>query len=111
MAQKINIVLSDDLDGSMADETVSFSLDGVSYELDLSSKNGDDMRKALEPFIVAARRVSRPNNHVPAQDAKRPFDAVDSRAVRAWAASNQVQLSPRGRIPASVLERFRAAGH
>ena len=111
VTQTVSIVLTDDLDGSDADETVTFSLDGAWYELDLSSRNAAAMREAVRPYVSAARRVNRPSSRRSARTEKRPFDEVDPMAVRAWAASNQVQVSPRGRIPASVLEGFRAAGH
>ena len=111
MATKIDILLSDHLDGSAASETVAFSLDGISYQLDLSAKNATAMRKAVEPYVLAARPVESAPHRRSARTVKRPFDEVDPKAVRAWAASNKVDLPPRGRIPASVLEGFRAAGH
>lgn len=111
MAQKVNIVLIDDLDGSAADEAISFSLDGEGYELDLSTKNAAAMREAVEPYVSAARQVNRRSSPRSERIERRPFDEVDPKAVRAWAASNKVDLPARGRIPASVLEGFRAAGH
>lgn len=58
MAQKVNIILVDDLDGSEAEETVTFGLDGSQYEIDLNSKNAEAMREALAPFVDSARRVA-----------------------------------------------------
>ena len=49
MAQKVQVILVDDIDGGAADETVSFSLDGVSYEIDLSTKNAASFRDAPGP--------------------------------------------------------------
>jgi hypothetical protein len=110
MAQKTIVKLTDDVDGEPASETVTFALDGVSFEIDLSEKNALALRRTLEPWTGAARKVS-------ARGARRqkPLTAaavgVDNRAVRAWARSNGVELSARGRIPAEVVERFRAAGN
>jgi len=114
MAKRVHVIVTDDLDGRQAAETVSFALDGKSYEIDLSAKNATRLRKALEPFVAAARaskaaaraKVSRPRRSA-VQDAS----PIDSRAVRAWARSQRIEVSPRGRIPADVVERFRQAGN
>ena len=110
MAQKVNITLTDDLDGSTATETVSFGLDGTSYELDLNAKNAAALRKALATYQGAARRVGR-SGSTPARRTRRSAGEVDASAVRAWAASNKNKVSSRGRISANVLAQFQAAGH
>ena len=56
MAQRVEVVLIDDVDGGHADETVSFALDGVSYEIDLSDKNAKKLRDALASWTGKARR-------------------------------------------------------
>jgi hypothetical protein len=109
MAQKVNITLTDDLDGSTATETVTFGLDGTSYELDLNAKNAAALRKALATYQSAARRIGR-SSSTPARRTRRPASEVDARAVRAWAASSRIKVSPRGRIPGDVLAQFQAAG-
>ncbi len=65
MAQKVEVLLVDDIDGGEADETVSFSLDGTSYEIDLSKKNAAKLRNGLEPFWAARARRARPNRRQP----------------------------------------------
>ncbi len=57
MAKKLTIEISDDIDGSQADQTVPFGLDGAAYEIDLSNSNANALRAALEPFVAAARRT------------------------------------------------------
>ncbi|HEY3941328.1 MAG TPA: Lsr2 family protein [Acidimicrobiales bacterium] len=59
MAKTVFVKLTDDLDGSEADETVSFGLDGRSYEIDLATANAEKLRKALEPYIAKAARAGR----------------------------------------------------
>jgi len=114
MAQRVQVVLTDDLDGREAAETISFALDGTSYEIDLSAKNAAKLRTALQPFVAAARSDEATN---PAMtSAPRGRDAqggspVSSQAVRAWARAHRIPLSPRGRIPGDVVERFRRAGN
>jgi hypothetical protein len=116
MASKTLVVLEDDLDGSEAAETVQFAIDGVAYEIDLSRQNATKLRDAVEPFAEKARRVGVPvrsSSSRGRRGTKRSngHGPVDTRAVRAWAASNGVQVSNRGRIPASVLQQFHAAGN
>ena len=58
MAKKVQIILEDDIDGSEAAETVSFALDGTSYEIDLSDANAAKLRDSLALFIGHAQKVS-----------------------------------------------------
>ena len=109
MAQETRIILTDDLDGGSATETVSFSLDGTNYELDLNTKNATAMRKTLERYVAASRKVRGAGAGQRGRSGS--GSSVDASAVRAWAASQRVKVSPRGRIPASVLEKFKAAGN
>jgi hypothetical protein len=109
MATKTQIVFEDDVDGSKADQTVRFGLDGATYEIDLSDKNADRLRNALSPFLEAARRTG--GRSSTKRGSGLSTGAVDTKAVRAWAASNGVTVSPRGRIPAQIVEQYRAAGH
>jgi hypothetical protein len=110
MASRTLIVLEDDVDGSVAEETVQFSIDGVSYEIDLSGDNAQKLRKAVDPFRSAARRIGerrrRRSSSAPVSTGE-----VDTKAVRAWAESNGVAVSSRGRIAADVVEKYRKAGH
>jgi hypothetical protein len=65
VAQKVHVVISDDLDGSADAETIAFGWDGVNYEIDLSAKNRTKLDKAFAPYVQAARRVSRSRRPVP----------------------------------------------
>jgi hypothetical protein len=106
MAQRVEIQFLDDLDGGKADTTVKFGVDGIQYEIDLSAKNADELTSALAPYIEVARRVG-------GSSRRRANGAVRSRpdlsAVRAWARSQGLQISDRGRIPGEVLSRYEAA--
>jgi hypothetical protein len=105
MAQKVNIILVDDLDGSEADETVSFALDGTSYEIDLNEKNAAKLRDALSGYIGHARRVSTTRKRKSSASTSGP----SARELRDWARSNGYEVSDRGRVPAEVREAFEAA--
>jgi hypothetical protein len=109
--QKTIIQLEDDLDGGKATETVNFALDGVEYEIDLSERNANKLRNSLSDFITHGRRVGGRAKRGTGSAKARSFHGVDSKAVRAWADSNGVKLSSRGRIPADVVENYHAAGH
>lgn len=107
MAQKVHIVLVDDLDGSEAEETVTFGLDGVSYEIDLNTANAAKLRDSITPFLGSARRVG--GRKGSRKGAGRTDLGPSPKEVRDWARSNGWELSDRGRVPAEVREAFDAA--
>jgi hypothetical protein len=108
MAKQIVTLLTDDLDGSEADSTVEFGLDGVSYTIDLSEKNAGKLRKALEPYLAVASRVRNTAGRIPARGVTPPARANrdQNQAIREWAGRNGFEVSERGRIPSSVVEAF-----
>lgn len=109
MASKTFVVLEDDIDGSEGAETVTFALDGVTYEIDLSDKNAAKLRKALGTYTGAGRRIRRTT--ATTAHTVNSATGVDNTAVRAWAASNKIHVNARGRIPTQVIEQYREAGH
>ena len=115
MARKVQVILSDDLDENVpADETVSFSLDGTNYEIDLSDKNAEQMREAFSRYVQAARKVGRGSGRASGGGRSRAtgggrMDREQAGAIRDWARKNGHAVSDRGRIPASVVEAYEAA--
>ncbi|SIM23050.1 histone-like nucleoid-structuring protein Lsr2 [Mycobacteroides abscessus] len=113
MAKKVTVTLVDDVDGeAAADESVEFGLDGITYEIDLSSKNAEKLRKQLSTWVEHARKVSgRSRRHGGlGSSRKRPsIDRAQSAAIREWASKNGHSVSSRGRIPAEVIDAFNAA--
>lgn len=108
MAQKVHIVLEDDIDGGEAEETIVFGLDGTSYEIDLNKKNAAALRDALATYIGHGRKQS------PARGrGRRPSSASSSkhsaREVRDWARANGFKVTDRGRVARDVQEAFDAA--
>ncbi|GGQ72260.1 histone-like nucleoid-structuring protein Lsr2 [Couchioplanes azureus] len=111
MAKRIVTLLTDDLDGSEADRTVDFSLDGVNYTIDLSEKNAGKLRKALDPYLTVASRVGRTSGTgriASRTAAPGRSNREQNHAIREWAAKNGYEVSERGRIPASVIEAYHA---
>jgi len=109
MAQKVIVSLVDDLDGKKADETVDFTLDGTSYQIDLSSKNATKLRGAFTSYIEAARRPSSGKRAGSGRGGKRPPARVDreqNQAIREWARGQGMDVSGRGRIPANVVDAY-----
>src|SRR3954467_10151846 len=110
MAKQIVTLLTDDIDGSEADRTVEFGLDGVNYTIDLSERNAGKLRKALAPYLAAASRLGRSSaGRIPARGtAAAPSRANrdQNQAIREWATSNGYDVSERGRIPGSIVEAF-----
>jgi len=106
MATKIAVALEDDLDGGAADETVRFRVGGFDYEIDLSKKNAQAFRAGVAPFVEHARKAGRGTRRSPA----RPSSARErSGDIRAWAKATGIEISDRGRIPASIVEQYEAA--
>jgi hypothetical protein len=109
MAQKTIVQLTDDLDGTEAVETIVFSLDGASYEIDLNEKNAGKLRKALAPFAEAGRKQKRTPGSAPAQRRASRGDRPDPATVRSWAESQGIDVAPRGRVPSTIIEKYQAA--
>ena len=104
MAQKVTIEMTDDLDGSPAEVTVAFAVDGTAYEIDLSKRNAAAMRRAFDRYIEHARKAGR--NRRPS---RRGRDRHSSGAVREWARTRGLKVSERGRIPADVVAQYEKA--
>ncbi|HEX3589553.1 MAG TPA: Lsr2 family protein [Pseudonocardiaceae bacterium] len=110
MAARTVVHLIDDVDGGKADETVSFSLDGVDYAIDLSHGNADGLRKALDEFVQAGRRTSGRAGRSTGRTQVRPGgDRAQNQAIREWARRNGHAVSERGRIPAELITAFQEA--
>ncbi len=114
MAQKVLVQLVDDLDGTSSSDisTVTFGLDGVTYEIDLNGDNANNLRNNLAEFIASARRtggrVKRGGSPVPASGGS-GRNREQTQAIREWAKKNGHDVSDRGRIPAAVIDAFETA--
>ncbi|GAB3211359.1 histone-like nucleoid-structuring protein Lsr2 [Marinactinospora thermotolerans] len=109
MAQKVQVLLVDDLDGGEAEETVSFAVDGSSYEIDLSGKNAAKLRDALAPFVEAARKAPAKSGRSSRRQQRNAPSRERSAEIRAWAKAAGKQVNERGRIPASIVAEYDAA--
>ncbi len=114
MARETITQLIDDLDGSPADRTVRFSLDGQVYELELSARNIAAFEEVLKPYQAAARSVSTPGRNRGSGPrggigSTRSKPRSDIKEIRAWAQANGYKVTDRGRIPALVMEAYEAA--
>lgn len=108
MAQKVKVLLIDDLDGSDADETISFAVDGVSYEIDLNSAHAAELREAFARWIGHARRAGG-RRRTTRRSAASSSAGGETAAIREWARANGYKVSDRGRIPADIREAYAAA--
>ncbi|MFC3998042.1 Lsr2 family protein [Nocardiopsis sediminis] len=109
MAQKVQVLLVDDVDGGEAEETVSFSVDGTNYEIDLSGVHAKQLREAVAPFLKAARKAP-PKQGRGARAAKQRTAPNRERSaeIRAWAKEHGKDVSERGRIPQAIVDEFYA---
>jgi Lsr2 len=109
VAQKIQTVFIDDLDGSEAEGTVRFGLDGEQYEIDLNAEHARALRDALARYVQAARRAGGSARR-PARSGRRAqADGADSTEVREWATAQGIDVKDRGRVPAELVVKFKAA--
>jgi hypothetical protein len=109
MAQKVQVILVDDVDGGDADETVSFALDGVSYEIDLNAKNAAALRDSLATWVGHARRVGGRSGGGRRRSGRAAAAGAGSNEVREWAREHGYKVSDRGRISAEVQQAYAAA--
>lgn len=108
MAQKVQVILVDDVDGGEATETVSFGLDGVSYEIDLNGANAAQLRESFATWIGHARKVAK---STAPRAARRPSGrgASNANTIREWARENGHNVNDRGRISAEIKAAYEAA--
>ena len=108
MAQRVEIILEDDLDGTKADETVLFGLDGAEYEVDLSTDNAQGLRDALAQYVGVARRTGgrRKRATAAAPRSAENGSGANTSDIRAWAQENGYEVSSRGRVSAEVRDAY-----
>jgi hypothetical protein len=109
VAQKVQVLLVDDLDGGEADETVTFALDGKSYEIDLTTDNADKLRDALEPYLKSGRRTGGRSSRKGSRSGSGSGSSQDTAKIRAWAKEQGYEVNDRGRVPASIREAYEKA--
>src|ERR1700722_4910930 len=112
VAQKIQTLFIDDIDGSEAEGTVRFALDGAEYEIDLNAKHAEALRKSLARYIDSARRSSGGSTAArrPARSGRRaPASGLNTTEVREWAKAQGIEVKDRGRVPAELVVKFKAA--
>jgi hypothetical protein len=110
VAQKIQTLFIDDLDGSEAEGTVRFGLDGTEYEIDLNAEHAQALQDALARYVQAARRAGASSTRRPARGGRKASrSGVDITEVREWAKAQGIEVKDRGRVPAELVARFKAA--
>jgi Lsr2 len=109
VAQKVQTLFIDDIDGSAAEGTVRFALDGTEYEIDLNTEHAQQLRDALAAYLKAGRRVSSGSRR-PARGGRRgPANGLNATEVREWAKAHGIEVKDRGRVPAELVVKFKAA--
>lgn len=107
MAQRVQIILEDDIDGGTATETVTFGLDGVTYEIDLNEKNAASMREAFARYVGSGRRVA--GRRSSGTSSRGSSNKGELTKIREWARANGHQVSDRGRISQAVRDAYAKA--
>jgi hypothetical protein len=109
VAQKVQTLFIDDIDGSAAEGTVRFELDGTEYEIDLNAEHAQQLRDALAAYMRAGRRVNGSSRR-PAHGGRRgTASGLNTAGVREWAKAQGIEVEDRGRVPAELVVKFKAA--
>lgn len=108
MAQKVNVLLVDDIDGSDAAETIPFGLDGTHYEIDLNGNHAQELRGRLERYVKAARKVTGSADR-PTRVRRTTANDARNKEIRNWAREQHLDVNERGRIPADIVAQYEAA--
>jgi hypothetical protein len=109
VAQKIQTLFIDDLDGSTAEGTVRFGLDGAEYEIDLNQEHATELRDALARYVGAARRASGGARRTGRTGRRSSAAGLNTTEVREWARAQGIEVKDRGRVPAELVVKFKAA--
>jgi hypothetical protein len=109
VAQKIQTLFIDDLDGSTAEGTVRFGLDGSEYEIDLNAEHAKELREAVARYVGSARRVGNVAKRPVRSGRKGSVSGLNTTEVREWAKSQGIDVKERGRVPAELVVKFKAA--
>lgn len=109
VAQKVQVLLVDDLDGGEADETVTFALDGKTYEIDLTTANADKLRGLLDPYVKGGRRTGGRASGGRGKARAAAGGSQDTAQIRAWAKENGYEVNDRGRVPATIRQAYEDA--
>lgn len=106
MAQRVQTFFVDDIDGTDAEGTVRFGLDGTDYEIDLNVKHSEQLHRTLAPYLAHARKTAGARRSA---RGRRGARSADTHKVREWAREHGIDIKERGRIPANVMDQYRQA--
>jgi hypothetical protein len=111
VAQKIQTLFIDDIDGGAAEGTVRFALDGTEYEIDLNSKHTGELRSALGKYVSHARKVgsARRGGRSAGRGGRGAGSMLNTTEIRNWARAQGIEIKDRGRVPAEVVAKYQAA--
>ena len=109
MAQKVHTVFIDDIDGSAAEGTVRFGLDGAEYEIDLNAEHAQQLRDALAAYVRAGRRIGGGSRRSARSVRRGSATGLNTTEVREWAKAEGIEVKDRGRVPAELVVKFKAA--
>jgi hypothetical protein len=109
VAQKVQTLYIDDIDGSTAEGTIRFGLDGTEYEIDLNAEHAQQLRDALAAYVRAGRRVSGGSRRAARGVRGGSASGLNTTAVREWAKAQGIEVKDRGRVPAELVVKFQAA--
>jgi nucleoid-associated protein Lsr2 len=112
VAQKVQTLFIDDIDGGEAEGTVRFALDGTEYEIDLNAQHTEELRSALGKYVTHARKVgaaARRGGRGAGRGGRGSGSTLNTTEIRNWAREQGYDIKDRGRVPADVVAKYQAA--
>jgi hypothetical protein len=109
------VVVTGDLDGSPDAQTITYSVEGKEYEIDLAEKNAQKLRDTLSPFVKKSRPLER-QAVIPSSarsGTRRKSSAgggssgrSDIGDIRPWAQAQGMKVAGRGRIKKEIIDAY-----
>jgi hypothetical protein len=112
VAQKVQTLFIDDIDGGEAEGTVRFALDGTEYEIDLNTEHTEELRSALGKYVSHARKVgsgARRVGRTAGRVSRGTGPALNTTEIRNWAREQGYDIKDRGRVPGDLVAKYQAA--
>jgi hypothetical protein len=112
VAQKIQTLFIDDIDGGAAEGTVRFALDGTEYEIDLNAEHSEELRSAIGRYVTHARKVgggARRAGRAAGRTSRGAGSSLNTTEIRNWAREQGFDIKDRGRVPADLVAKYQAA--
>jgi hypothetical protein len=107
VVRRVDVTVLDDIDGSVAHETIVFGYDGTWFEIDLSEDNAARVHGLLTEWSGRGRPAAKQSSG----RRRTAADRANSAAIRTWARGQGFEVSDRGRLADHVVAAYQTRTH